>query len=108
MDCAARVLVDQPSSAVLDVSLHGKQSDELALLLQRQNTPFAFVTGYAREVLPPSCQNVPIIGKPFNRTELVDTLTKLLKTHRVAPLRLLNREELLRSLHSDVSAPKSS
>jgi hypothetical protein len=46
--------------------------------LTRKNCPFAFVTGYGREALPPGFRDAAVLGKPFGRDQLFATLDMLL------------------------------
>jgi DNA-binding NtrC family response regulator len=65
-------------AAVLDVNLNGQKSFPIADALAARGVPFAFSTGYHKESLPNSYQDFPALQKPFDRSELADTLAKLL------------------------------
>lgn len=60
------------SAALLDGNLHGRPVDSLAAALTRRAIPFAFVSGYGRENLPPAFAHAPVIGKPFIPQQLVE------------------------------------
>ena len=78
----AKALIDAAEfdAALLDVNLGGQRVDDLAATLTRKNIPFAFVTGYGREGLPQSFQHTPLIGKPFNETQLLEVVRRLIAT----------------------------
>jgi len=59
-------------AALLDGNLQGQPVDTIAQALVDRATPFAFVTGYGREHLPPGFEAQAVIGKPFNRQGLLD------------------------------------
>ena len=65
-------------AAVLDVNLNGQKSYPVADALAARGVPFVFSTGYDKESLPNGYQSLPVLQKPFNRSELGDTLAKLL------------------------------
>jgi DNA-binding response OmpR family regulator len=79
---AARELLKNqaPDAALLDVNVSGERVDELAATLVRQNTPFAFLTGYGREALPPAFIGAPLILKPFGAQQALTGIAALL-TH---------------------------
>jgi PAS domain S-box-containing protein len=64
-------------AALLDVNLGGQPVEELAAALTRRNIPFAFVTGYGREALPPGFRDALVLAKPFDQTGLVATVELL-------------------------------
>jgi CheY-like chemotaxis protein len=63
--------------AVLDVNLAGERVYPVADILAQRNVPFVFVTGYG--VLPGEYANRPRLCKPFKMTELLDTLSHIVK-----------------------------
>ena len=75
----AKVLIGEAEfdAALLDVNLGGQRVDELAAALTQKNIPFAFVTGYGREGLPPSFRHAPLIGKPFSQQQLLEVVGQL-------------------------------
>ena len=75
----AKVLIDEAEfdATLLDVNLGGQKVDELAASLTQKNIPFAFVSGYGREGLPPSFQHALLIGKPFSQQQLLDAVRQL-------------------------------
>jgi PAS domain S-box-containing protein len=79
---AARELIKQhtPDAALLDVNIAGQRIDELAVALSRNRVPFAFLTGYGRETLPPQFQDAMLIPKPFLPERLLAGLATLLST----------------------------
>jgi CheY-like chemotaxis protein len=64
--------------AVLDVNLNGQMSYPIADALAARGVPFVFSTGYDKDTLLDGYRNFPALQKPFHRSELSDTLAKLL------------------------------
>jgi len=64
-------------AAVLDVNLAGDRVDHVAEALSRRNIPFMFVTGYGTGALPGEFAQHPRLCKPFNMSDLIDTLSRL-------------------------------
>jgi CheY-like chemotaxis protein len=64
--------------AVLDVNLNGQMSYPIADVLIARGVPFAFSTGYDKDTLLDGYRTSPMLQKPFHRSELSDTLAKLL------------------------------
>ena len=67
-------------AAILDVNLAGDRIDPVADALSRRNVPFIFVTGYNTGALPRGHGHRPRLCKPFKMTDLLDTLSDLVKT----------------------------
>jgi len=69
----AKALIEQAGfdAALLDLNLEGECSEELAQALTRKNIPFAFLTGYRRNALPPAFRDCIMLSKPFGREQLV-------------------------------------
>jgi len=74
-------------AAVLDVNLNGQKSYPVADALAARGMPFVFSTGYETESLPNDYQSLPLLQKPFRRSELGDTLAKLLTAKSQASCR---------------------
>jgi DNA-binding response OmpR family regulator len=72
-------------AALVDGNLAGRRVDQIVAALRERHIPFAFVTGYGREALPPGFDNAPIIEKPFTQEQVIATLERLLSN--VVPLR---------------------
>ena len=64
--------------AVLDVNLNGQMSYPIADALAARGVPFVFSTGYDKDRLQDGYRTVPVLQKPYHRSELADTLAKLL------------------------------
>ncbi len=64
--------------AVLDVNLNGQMSYPIADVLAARGVPFVFSTGYDKDRLLDGYRTFPALQKPFHRSELGDTLAKLL------------------------------
>jgi PAS domain S-box-containing protein len=86
---ARALCADAQCDAVLvDVNLAGQPVDELAATLTKRNIPFAFVTGYGRDALPPGFRDAVVLTKPFEQTGLVATVELLVyQAAGVIPLR---------------------
>ena len=65
-------------AAVLDVNLNGQMSYPIADALAARGVPFVFSTGYDKERLLDGYRTFPVLQKPFHRSELGDTLAKVL------------------------------
>jgi DNA-binding response OmpR family regulator len=63
-------------AVLLDINLDNQYHPEMADLLLKVSTPFAFVTGYDY-VLDPRYERVPILCKPFSPADLRILLEKL-------------------------------
>ncbi|MHA6288466.1 HWE histidine kinase domain-containing protein [Maricaulis sp. CAU 1757] len=63
--------------ALLDANLHGHPVDGVADALAARGIPFAFATGYGRDALPRQHRSAPVLSKPFNREDVLDTLMLL-------------------------------
>ncbi|MGQ0534123.1 MAG: response regulator [Caulobacteraceae bacterium] len=64
-------------AALVDGNLAGKPVDEIASALSEREIPFAFVTGYGRDSLPPGYADAPIVEKPFTQDQVVTALERL-------------------------------
>jgi len=64
--------------AVLDVNLNGEMSYPVADALTARGVPFVFVTGYDKATMLDGYRALPVLQKPFHRSELTDTLAQLL------------------------------
>jgi DNA-binding NtrC family response regulator len=65
-------------AAVLDVNLNGQMSYPIADALAARGMPFVLSTGYDRDTLLDNYRTFPVLQKPIQRSELSDTLAKLL------------------------------
>jgi len=65
-------------AAVLDVNLNGEKSYPIADALAARGVPFIFSTGYEKSSIASGYDSVPVLRKPFQQSELGDTLAKLL------------------------------
>jgi CheY-like chemotaxis protein len=68
-----REIVD---GALLDANLGGEPVGKVADALLTRRVPFAFVSGYGREQLPPQHRGVPLIGKPFTGQDLLGVVAR--------------------------------
>jgi DNA-binding NtrC family response regulator len=65
-------------AAVLDLNLNGRMSYPVADALAAHGVPFVISTGYDKDTLPDDYRACPVLQKPIRRSELSDTLAKLL------------------------------
>jgi PAS domain S-box-containing protein len=84
----------ESDAALLDANLAGHCVDELAAILTRRNIPFAFVTGYGRESLPPTFRDGIVLKKPYGQADLI-AVVELLVRQRPGILPLRKRIESL-------------
>ena len=54
------------AGALLDVNLAGERCFPIAEALAARGVPFAFLTGYGEQMLPPAYRDVPRLTKPFD------------------------------------------
>jgi DNA-binding response OmpR family regulator len=66
-----------PEAAVLDINLAGQVSTPVADLLAERGIPFVVATGYGAAGLPDRHRNAPVLAKPYDPRELVETLTRV-------------------------------
>ena len=72
LELARRLVADaQFDAALVDANLAGHPVDELAIALTQRNVPFAFVTGYGRDVLPYGFREAVMLAKPFSQDQLL-------------------------------------
>jgi|SRR5579872_535745 len=64
--------------ALLDVNLDGRPSYPLADALAARGVPFAFSTGYDKPGLADEYRTIPVLQKPFRRSELGEVLGDLM------------------------------
>ena len=57
--------------ALLDAHLAGEPAGRIADVLAARGIPFAFVSGYGPESLPPAHSQAPLVRKPFTEQELL-------------------------------------
>ena len=55
---------------ILDLNLNGSETFDVAEVLTKRGIPFVFATGYGASGVPEAYHGVPILTKPFQRTEL--------------------------------------
>src|ERR1700691_4611087 len=65
-------------AVVLDVNLNGQVSYPIADALAARGVPFVFSTGYDKDTLLDGYRTFSVLQKPFHRSELSNTLAKLL------------------------------
>jgi DNA-binding response OmpR family regulator len=65
-------------AALLDIHLAGEPVFPVAALLAERGVPFAFVTGYGKDVLPPVYRDRPLLQKPFRPQTVLATLAMMI------------------------------
>ena len=63
--------------ALLDANLGGHPVDDIAASLKSKNIPFVFVSGYNRDSLPLSFDEVELLSKPFDVAQLLAAVAKI-------------------------------
>jgi DNA-binding response OmpR family regulator len=77
---ALQLIAGEPvDAALLDANLGGEQVDSIAAALTRREVPFAFVSGYGRESLPPSFATAELMTKPFDPSRLLAVAARLVE-----------------------------
>ncbi len=64
-------------AALLDINLNGRTSFAVAEALRERGIPYAFVTGYGKQMVPPAFASAPLLMKPYARGELMRVLGAL-------------------------------
>jgi CheY-like chemotaxis protein len=81
VDTAVALAAGEPlDAALLDLNVGDRSAAPVAEILDRRGTPFAVMTGYGRESLPPAFQGRTCLYKPFRESDLRSVLTALLGT----------------------------
>jgi PAS domain S-box-containing protein len=73
----ALIEAERPDVALLDGNLNGEKVDAVAHELAASGTPFAFVSGYGRELFPDGHRDRPALGKPFTSAALLKVIEGL-------------------------------
>jgi CheY-like chemotaxis protein len=60
--------------ALLDAHLGGESAGRIADMLVARGLPFAFVSGYGAESLPPAHRAAPLVRKPFTDRDLLSAI----------------------------------
>lgn len=68
--------------AVLDIDLGGEDCSPVCRHLSERGIPFLFYTGYP--AAPDGWTEVPIISKPAHRSQIVDAVERLCRSHQQA------------------------
>jgi DNA-binding response OmpR family regulator len=67
-------------AALLDVNLHGEMVFPVARVLAERGIPWAFLTGYGNENIPPEFQRCVVLTKPFRAGDMLLVLQALMAT----------------------------
>ena len=78
-ESAALSLIEQYrfDGALLDANLGGHPVGDIAASLKRKTIPFVFVSGYNRDSLPLSFDEVELLPKPFDAAQLLAAVVKI-------------------------------
>jgi CheY-like chemotaxis protein len=71
-------------AAVLDVSIDGSDSFDIALTLRDRNIPFVFATGHGSSRITPELSDYPVLQKPYFLEDLSKVLGELALIHEAA------------------------
>lgn len=74
----AMASTEELDAALLDVNLRGTTVFQVADVLASRDIPFAFLTGYARETLPPRFATERLVSKPIQQHELLSAVESVL------------------------------
>jgi DNA-binding NarL/FixJ family response regulator len=67
---------ESPDAALVNVAVNGRTSTWIAKRLTELQIPFVVVTGFSRDVIPPSFRDAGYVAKPFLREALVSALVE--------------------------------
>jgi DNA-binding response OmpR family regulator len=67
----ALAATERLDGALLDIDLAGEPSYAIATALIERNVPFAFLTGYTEQAVPPAFRDIPRLAKPFYLRDLL-------------------------------------
>ncbi len=70
--------VSDCDAAIFDINLHGQMSYPAAEILALRGVPLVFVTGYARDRIPPLLAKVPVLPKPYQAHQIAAALAGVL------------------------------
>jgi CheY-like chemotaxis protein len=70
-DALEAIAREEVHGALLDAHLAGEPVGRVADALKARNIPFAFVSGYGPEQLPPAHRGAPLVKKPFTGKDLL-------------------------------------
>lgn len=70
-DALAAIERELLRGALLDAHLGDESAGRIADLLAARGLPFAFVSGYGPESLPPAHRGAPLVRKPFTDQDLL-------------------------------------
>jgi DNA-binding response OmpR family regulator len=83
LDCLACC---RPDVAVIDMNLRGCTAMPIVERLEALGVPFVVATGYGDEGRPAHRDDVPVLGKPYDVSELRAAMERLLSS-RLNPVR---------------------
>jgi CheY-like chemotaxis protein len=75
-DALQALQAEKVDGALLDANLGGQPVGHIADALLARKVPFAFVSGYGREQLPPQHRAAPLVRKPFTGADLLAVVSR--------------------------------
>jgi CheY-like chemotaxis protein len=83
VDTAVALAGAEPlDAALLDINVADRSAVPVAETLDRRGTPYAVMTGYGREKIPPAFQDTPCLYKPFRESDLKSVIAALVGDER--------------------------
>lgn len=79
-DALLTVDKQQIDAALLDMELRGEKSFVVAERLEKENIPFAFITGHARHELPPALSGKRVLSKPIENPRLLEVVRQMCRS----------------------------
>jgi CheY-like chemotaxis protein len=76
VDALQALQSERVDGALLDANLGGQPVAHIADALLARKVPFAFVSGYGREHLPPRYRMAPLVRKPFTGADLLAVVSR--------------------------------
>ena len=76
VDALRAIESEEVHGALLDAHLGGEPVSRVAEALKGRGIPFAFVSGYGREQLPPEYKEAPLVRKPFASQDLLAAIAR--------------------------------
>ncbi|MGH6928341.1 MAG: response regulator [Dongiaceae bacterium] len=78
VDTAVAIAGAEPlDAALLDINVADRSAVPVAEALDRRGTPYAVMTGYGREKIPPAFQDTRCLYKPFRESDLKSVIAAL-------------------------------
>jgi CheY-like chemotaxis protein len=83
VDTAVALASAEPlDAALLDINVADRSAVPVAEALDRRGTPYAVMTGYGRESVPPAFHDRRCLYKPFRESDLRSAIASLIGNER--------------------------